>query len=912
MSEILEKLRPDRDLQCYFERPTAVAALSEVGPTGFVVSGCFRQQFDWAVIEWNRDNVFEHPLLRNLPDGDLSGLVLSYEESRAGCVPLDSDLYPTVDWPYLRVWTEEPGGEGFYRVRLKDYATPVEGEYKPAWAELELRGTVTAGDYIGLAWLDEHHTYQAVEGDTLETVVERLVESVNGFSETMRASRGESRIRLTYVGRGGTLESSTTGANGNRVGVYGFVAGARTEWWEPWWERLHGGTSPTRWRVSLDFSNLRDIEGRSVPMRWARKLRWTYAADLQWGAFERSEFEVRVTNWTVGGTGKVYSVAGIGSRRIEDDAAGVQYLGTWQWARGNFSGGSIHFTAEPGAGLTIEYRADRDHVLYLGARRTFNSGQVQITVDGEASRMLNLRIPGEDVLVRIPLGSYGIGVHRVEIVHAGPEGTYFYFDFLEAAAPENELPEIEGDTRLAAATDWDTDHSLAVAPERTAWMIGALGLRGRVNHYVGALWFYELTNPGMQYASVLVTFRGVPEFSEVTELRIGRVGDPPDQDTVLRHLNLIGDTAETIAKAFELEINRGSTAVRAEADGERLLICARVPGSAGNQIRVAGSPSSGNFVVEVSSETLSGGVDGEWATDLESQPRLNRAARDWHRSYFRALKALGLDAVAALSMELQHADRSEEAGIAQRYPDGSPVLLNTPAVQTNFSPVSLAYWKEVYLELASLMAEAGMRPYLQFGEVQWWYFPNESGMPYYDMHSKQAFRAAYGRDMAIIRSNDVSPADYPEEAAFLRGLLGSFTRAIADYVRERYSDCRFEVLYPTDVNEPAFNAAVNCPAEVWTPVWLDCFKTESFLYTYSRNLDKAAGSIQKSALLGFPPHKRAHLIGISDYSTPWTKEAGLARAAGLESVVLFALDQYSLIGYRTPLPAGLRRAVLLG
>ena len=81
MAEQLTKLRPDRDLQCYFERPSAVAALSGASANGFTVSGCWRQQFDWAVIEWNRDNVFEHPALRNLPDGDLSGLQLSYRRS---------------------------------------------------------------------------------------------------------------------------------------------------------------------------------------------------------------------------------------------------------------------------------------------------------------------------------------------------------------------------------------------------------------------------------------------------------------------------------------------------------------------------------------------------------------------------------------------------------------------------------------------------------------------------------------------------------------------------------------------------------------------------------------------------------------------------------------------------------------
>jgi hypothetical protein len=79
--------------------------MSNASATGFTVSGTWRQQFDWVVLEWNRDNVFEHPLLRNLPDPDLSGLTLTYEETRANAIPDDSDLYPTIDWAYLRVWT---------------------------------------------------------------------------------------------------------------------------------------------------------------------------------------------------------------------------------------------------------------------------------------------------------------------------------------------------------------------------------------------------------------------------------------------------------------------------------------------------------------------------------------------------------------------------------------------------------------------------------------------------------------------------------------------------------------------------------------------------------------------------------------------------------------------------------------
>src|SRR5690242_12800412 len=100
MAERITKLQPDRDLQCYFRQPSAVAALSGASADGFVLSGTWRQQFDWAVVEWSRDNVFEHPALRKLPDGDLSGLQLSYEETRVNCLPLDSTAYDSIGWSH--------------------------------------------------------------------------------------------------------------------------------------------------------------------------------------------------------------------------------------------------------------------------------------------------------------------------------------------------------------------------------------------------------------------------------------------------------------------------------------------------------------------------------------------------------------------------------------------------------------------------------------------------------------------------------------------------------------------------------------------------------------------------------------------------------------------------------------------
>src|SRR2546423_4025479 len=220
MPQTLQKLRPDRDLQCYFLLPSAIAAMSQASATGFTVSGTWRQQFDWAVIEWNRDNAFEHPMLRNLPDGDLSGLQLDYEETRDNCIPLDSTLFHTVDWPSLRIWAESGGTENIYFVPLKDHATAVAGSYTPASAIFTLQGDPTANDYVEVAWLSEHYTYQLSGTDTLATAAAALMTAINDFSPTVAASSSGEQITLTYLGQNPTsglretLANSKTGANG--------------------------------------------------------------------------------------------------------------------------------------------------------------------------------------------------------------------------------------------------------------------------------------------------------------------------------------------------------------------------------------------------------------------------------------------------------------------------------------------------------------------------------------------------------------------------------------------------------------------------------------------------------------------------------------------------------------------------
>jgi hypothetical protein len=927
MAEQLTKLQPNRDLQCYFYQPSAAAALSATSATGFTVSGSFRQQFDWAVVEWRRDNVFEHPALRCLPDGDLSGLQLSYDEARQNCMAMDCTLWPTVDWPYLRIWaTGSDGVELEYKVPLAANATPATGSAAPtpAQAIFELTGAVTANDYVELAWAaadgvdpsSQHATHMMYYNDTLEGVATLLANAIaaNTAATGMTATASGAQITLQY--------KAAAGANGNRVGVYGNASGAQTEIWQPVSQTMSGGTSTALWHVALNFGNLQGYVEPAfttlvqVPTNSVRMMRWTWAPNQLPGNFARTEFQVTVSNWTVAGANLTYQVAGPGSWRAEDSSNLVVYSGAWDEAvTGNYSGGSIRSTQTPGSSVSCTYTAAGGHTLFLGTRMFNNGGgagaPISITIDG-ATSAANLAFDDvEDLLVRIKVADLNAGQHTVTAAQTGIG--VFYFDFFEIAYPTANLPTIASTPRTTLATDWDTYHSICLAPERTAWLIDKLGFQGRANHYAGAMWFYELACPGQQYATATVTLAGTPDFGLYTGVNVG--------GALFQHMSLMADTAASVANALALAVNAGATAVQASAAGAVLTIRSRTMGTAGNGMTVVPDTGGSQHLTAVASGPLAGGVDGDlstmawaagWRTDLTATPRINRAARDWHSSYFAALKGYGIDVAAAFSMELQDGDPQPATGIAQCYPDGTAALLNTPSLQTNFSPASTAFWQQVYLDMANLMSAAGLVPYLQFGEVQWWYNASAAGMPFYDAYTKSAFQTAYGRPMGIVPSQNAPPTDFPDECAFLPTLIGAFTNAIMAFVQAVYPNARFESLYPVDTNDTPLNKLVNYPTAAWTAAALTCLKTENFTFTGDRDLDEVRGSIALPGQFGFPPAQSSHLVGISDYTTPWLKERGLALASGVESVVLFALDQFCLIGYPAPLNRSSRRSGKMG
>src|SRR5439155_26539117 len=91
----------------------------------------------------------------------------------------------------------------------------------------------------------------------------------------------------------------------------------------------------------------------------------------------------------------------------------------------------------------------------------------------------------------------------------------------------------------------------------------------------------------------------------------------------------------------------------------------------------------------------------------------------------------------------------------------------------------------------------------------------------------------------------------------------------------------------------------------------DCFETQNITFTGSRCMYAARTAIGLPMAMAFPASQASHLIGIGEYTAPWLREVRAARGEGVESVVLFALDQFCLIGYAAPLRRSSRRSAFM-
>ena len=172
-------------------------------------------------------------------------------------------------------------------------------------------------------------------------------------------------------------------------------------------------------------------------------------------------------------------------------------------------------------------------------------------------------------------------------------------------------------------------------------------------------------------------------------------------------------------------------------------------------------------------------------------------------------------------------------------------------------------------------------------EIKVTYFSNDglgtnySGMPFYDAWNLATFAALYGHAMATITVNTVDPASYPDEAAYLPTVIGNFTSSIMSFVRGTQAGCRFEVLYPTDVNQTAFNRKINFPAAGVDACGTCLFEDGGVRVHVRPESGLELGTLDFGDALGFAAAQRSHLVGCRRFDDGLAQGSSCGRGEAL-------------------------------
>jgi hypothetical protein len=893
----------------------AAAALYAASATGFKVSGVFRDAADFAVLVlYDADCFFEHPRFKYLPDFNLAGMVLTFDLTYSNLQPIDSQKYPTIDWPYLDV-TRADGSTA--QIPLIAHATQVSGTYSHANANITISASsVVEYDRVTLWYQNVAFDFIAAGGESASTIAANLAGQINAYNWTGYTTG----LSAAHTGPIITVTASVAGVDGNMVTLLGISKNAHISVNGSWYAtaQLASGSSSATWAVSIDFTALlvdaTHPQGDQVRQMWL-----TFAPQLANGAaYVPANWDAVFTNWAVSDPlgNRPLKVAGPGSVRIDDTDSWCGYSGAWSTAAGFYSRNFAHQTTEAFSLVTIKYTCASAHNLYLGTALYTDRGIADIQVDGGAEILIDTycNASAEIPARRLIQAGVAAGEHTVTVTLAGQNpassGNKLIFDFLEAAVL-SDIPDPPTLPAIAPAIDYDTQHGYQLPPARLMHIFDRLGCSGPIDEYVGVFWWNQRTNPTAVFPSVQATFGGT--FSAGPGLGNGDQIFLDVGGTTITKSVFPADNNGIIAEHFACYINEVFSGVWAAAAGDVLTITSRSPlygftFSIPTPTLVTGSTGTVTYT-----GSLSGGVAGSWVIDQTQTPVLNYAAECWHADLFAQVYLRGGKITSALSMELVN----PPTGWGAQFPDGSVVATSTgfnslystqcPPMQSNL----LAYQQAAYLQLAQLQAAAGLAPQLQFGEFLWWYSAATSGMAYYDAQTTAAATAALGRALhTFLTPNDDPSVNAYADALFLRNRLRDHCQAIRTYVQGLVAGAKFEILYPADVNWPTpvgrynvggqLNHFVNTPAE-WqssTSGYLDLIKVEALDFgSGTRSIDLAAQAIALAPGWGWPLAKIAYLYPVDNGGCPYLYEQQLAEGAGITALVPWALDHVCLFGW---------------
>jgi hypothetical protein len=660
-------------------------------------------------------------------------------------------------------------------------------------------------------------------------------------------------------------------------------------------ERGFEGAAPGSWPAGTRMKKVSPISG--------------FASDIEWRA--------TISNLSV--TGDRSLKVGGGAPRIEESDARCKYTGYWEdytyggsfptqwWSMGHARRCAPNNPSDLRK-VTIRYSCQSAHDLYLGTFLSTDCGRISVSVDGEPATTHDLYLNeygGTTANLRLRSG-VPAGNHTVEITalfdrNPASRGYYFYFDYLWPLVPQDVPDPPQEYPNVSLAIDFDTDHGYRKPPAWHLWQLQRLGFKGHADVYMGVFWNNKRRRVEARYPYATIQFSGDPVPGEVVSVKIS--------GTTINHAIGYGETLQQIVSHFRAAINGMFVGVWADDNfgiSTTLRIQSKAPQWTFFDNAATGSPS----VTAVMDDHLgTPGAEGDWELIDAVSPVMTEGARRWIRDLAGQFAAAGIGASFAFSMEVYR----PPAEMAARYWDGAPVELEVPSTHMHFGARVRNYLKQMYKECGDQIAVAGLPIVLQFGETQWWYFPNASGMPYYDTETKAAFEARYGRPMHRFLANTDDPHEDIQTADFLRDRIWEYCQEVIAYVRQFHPTAVFECLWPLDANQgkpapsPEFRALnfhVNLPNQWKTSAYgVKYFRAEGFDYdVWQKNAVRMRQTMEFPRTLGRPPEECMYLAGIYGPPDPPIAQAyGMWRNKGLYSFCFWAFDQFCLNSRPVPL-----------
>lgn len=796
------------------------------------MSGIFRAAGDFTTLYlFDADDFYGHKRFRYLPDFDLSGVVLQFDALYDGLQPLDSAKFDTISWGKLSVIKSNGVPT---TIPLFPLATQVGGTYAAASAVFTVTtAAAVAFDRVTLWYQNFAFDFIAGGGETAAAVAADIAAQINAVSWGLNQA-----ISAAAVGVDITVTAAKPGIDGNMIRLYcqSKNANLTIDCAGVDFGQLTGGSSAATWRVVIDFDalavSMADPDLTSIRQAWMT-LAPPLADSVATGDLE---FSALFTNWTVTGSNQVLQVAGPGSVRVEDSDSWCQYSGSsWAMEAGFFSRGFARRATAPGDNVRVRYFCSSTHDLYVGTSLYSDRGRWTCTIDGGAPvtldcylSVLSAVVTRRKIASAVPPGEHFVTLTVDAVNNGASSGFNCYFDFLEAAVPSDVPDPLPALANIRPANDYGTDHTYKRSPARVQWDHEQLGFGAAPWYvYVSVFWEWQMERIGAVFPAVVLDFSQVAWAS--TDAAFIDVGGQVYGKSVFP-----ADDAISIARHFAYYVNEQAVGVWASASGPVLTITLREVGSAFSFTFSAYKEVIGPIDTALTfTGSLMGGTYGKWFVDPTQTPALNRGARDWMADLCSICASNSIDLMFVYSMEILNPPDNPPTDVwAARYPDGTAVQTAT-GFGTNFTThcsfVSkvLAFQAALFLDTAAIMDAAGLPVKLIAGEWLWWYFPNGSGMAFYDDETAANALAALGTPLHTFLAANDDPSLHAPDVAFLQDALDSHIRSIRTAVVASYPGAVIGLLLPVDVTAPApygpfsvggrLNHAVSIPATFHSP-----------------------------------------------------------------------------------------------